>query len=84
MNVEESARRIKRSGKWLVFITATTILLLSIAGVIAGGSILDIEFAGFFPFVFRLLAPATYCLLVAGVLIWIAGWVVEGFAKKEQ
>jgi len=78
MNVQEGARRMRRAGVWLALIPAcwcALVLCIQIAfmfragiGAIAGG--LGIS---------EILIAAT-----PGVLLWIAGWIVEGFAKEPD
>ncbi len=77
MNVHEGARRMKRAGKWLVMMPVAAILILSIIVEIGA---LFAPGKGDPAILFPLCLP----LLVPGILLWIAGWIVEGFAQKER
>lgn len=83
MNIGEGARRIKHVGRLI------TIWPCSVAILAAGMVALDFVFAsqihapfvqGMAPLLFWL---ACFCGVIAllGVLIWVAGWIVEGFGK---
>lgn len=78
MNAQEGARRMRYAGMWLALIPAcwcALVLFIQIAfmfragiGAIAGG--LGIS---------EIVIAAT-----PGVLLWIAAWIVEGFAKDPE
>ena len=78
MNVEEGARRIKPAGMWLALIPAALgsllvclrVFLMTGPGIGAiAGSIGILE---------------VLLLAIPGVLLWIAGWIVEGLAQEES
>jgi hypothetical protein len=76
MKIREFARRTKRTGMWLTIAT-----LVTFAFAAAIGSALSLFCAkcgsvrGLIPLFPRLVFP--------GVILWIASWIVEVFAKKE-
>jgi hypothetical protein len=83
MNVHEGARRMRHAGIWLsqvsfllgaLLLGFQTVLLLrfSTGPFIAGFAILGV-FLNVFP-----------CAFLFGVLLWIAGWIVEGFAMEKS
>ncbi|MGA2886968.1 MAG: hypothetical protein ABSE51_02885 [Terracidiphilus sp.] len=85
MNVQEGARRMRHAGVWLALIPASWIVLVFVliqmgpmfhpgTGVAEGG----FAFMGFLTIGEILLAA------VPGVLLWIAAWIVEGFAKDSN
>ena len=80
MNVPEGARRMKRAGQWMIFIPLAAGLVSWGIGLI--GFALHREFStlGSGGFVFLFLFAY---LAIPGGALWIAGWIVEGFAKKE-
>ena len=66
-----------RAGQWMILIPLTVLLLLMlIFGILdllhrgSGGSLSLITV--FLPF------------MIPGALLWLAGWIVEGFAKEED
>jgi hypothetical protein len=86
MNVLEGARRMRYAGVWLALIaacwralvfciqTATASLLLAGTGGISGGLKIGAIVGG--------LGIGDIILWATpGVLLWVAGWIVEGFAK---
>jgi hypothetical protein len=77
MNIHEGARRMCRAGQWMILIPLTVLLLLMLVlGILdllhpgRGGSLGLI----------RVFLP----LMIPGALLWLAGWIVEGFAKEEH
>jgi len=81
MNVEEGARRMKRAGEWLVFVPTT--IAVVIWAVAAAGTLLHQRFGILFPGAMVLGVLAIY-LAIAGGALWLAGWIVEGFAKDTD
>jgi len=77
MNTREGARRMKVAGLWLVAVPLTAIVLLLIVSEIGGLFVDGKEHA-------MVLFPLFTPLLAPGVLLWIGGWIVEGFGKKES
>lgn len=78
MNALEGARRMQVAGRRIVWVAlGLTVLfwgLLMLFSYLHGGS-----FGGF-----GFLEPAILFVYMAcpGVVLWLAGWIVEGFAKK--
>jgi hypothetical protein len=81
MNIQEGARRMKRAGRWLIMVTLTSVLVLLGIGLVVsafphgsrslGDGVIIIVFA------------FTYLAIPGGVL-WLAGWITEGFAKNPD
>jgi hypothetical protein len=78
MNVEEGATRMKRAGLWLAAAPAALGgLLICLQLVLIAGPGLGAIAGGIGILEVLLLA-------IPGVLLWIAGWIVEGFAKNTN
>jgi hypothetical protein len=69
MNVAEGTRRIRQAGKWIFLLAATTLILLY-----AMSMILKNGLPGF---------SALSQIALVGVALWVAGWIVEGFARTN-
>jgi len=81
MNVAEGARRMQYAGRWMVFIPLTaSILFLGLTAVLvylpAGEHLHGFALLEFIP----LFLP----IAAVGALLWLAGWIVEGFAKDSN
>jgi hypothetical protein len=79
MNVQEGARRMQRAGQWLVMIPLTLVTL--IWAVMFTVSLVNHSFFGPNQLVFLLIL---FYLVVPGGALWLAGWIVEGFANKDS
>jgi hypothetical protein len=83
MNVREGAFRMQRVGRGIVFIATASAVLSIIIGIVTHfisgtNSVLLLGFA--IPgFLYLSLFPA-----LCGGLLWIAGWIVEGFAMPNN
>jgi len=77
MNLMEGAARMKRAGQWIVYISVgLCVLMLGMSAISAflpnpmhGLGVFDLTFVLVF-----LAAP--------GAVLWLGGWILEGFAKK--
>jgi hypothetical protein len=77
MNLIEGAQRMQRAGRWIVYIAVgLCVLLLGMSAVstlipnpMHGLGLMDLTFVLIF-----LAAP--------GGVLWLGGWILEGFAKK--
>ena len=78
MNALEGARRMQVAGRWIVWIALGLTVLFS--GLLMLFSYLHAGSFGGFGF----LEPAFLFVYMAcpGGVLWLAGWIVEGFAKK--
>jgi len=78
MNVQEGARRIRHAGRWLVLIPSTIVILSWAAAMAASGL-----HPGFGIFLGPEIIFAVFALYlgIGGGVLWLAGWIVEGFAK---
>ncbi len=81
MNVEEGARRMQHAGRWLFVVPSTVVILFWVIGLTAGQ--LYRGFGILIPGAMILAGLAIY-LAIAGGVLWLAGWIVEGFARKES
>jgi hypothetical protein len=75
MNTREGARRMQRAGQWLVMIPLTTLLLLTGFTVVL--NLLHPNASNPLGFILPFIP-----LLLPGGLLWLAGWIVEGFSKE--
>lgn len=79
MNIAGGARRMRRVGRYIVMAAVCVFaLLLCVLAVALLRPSLGISFA--------LIDLIVLPLLVAipGAILWLAGWIVEGFAEKDQ
>jgi hypothetical protein len=81
MNVAEGARRMQFAGRWMVSIALVgsilfVVLTLAFAYLPASQSVHGIALLEFIP----LFVP----IAGTGAILWLAGWIVEGFAKKDS
>ena len=76
MNIEEGAGRMKRAGQVLVLGPSTGALLVWGVTLAAGSRI----FMG--PGL--ILSVLALYLAIAGGVLWLAAWIVEGFAKEPD
>jgi hypothetical protein len=81
MNIHEGAGRMKRAGQWLFVAPSTFLILCWVIGVAAGQLNRGIGFLFGPVMIFAVLA---LYLAIAGGVLWLAGWIVEGFAKEPD
>ena len=79
MNVQEGARRMKRAGVWLMTIPLAIVILTWVAALTV--ALVQHEPGFFADSVFVPIVVMIYLAMPGGAL-WLAGWIVEGFAKK--
>lgn len=79
MSVAEGVGRLTRVGRWMVIIAfigiGLSIGLTFAFTALPGGSNIRLGLVDFVP----LLVP----IAIIGAILWFAGWIVEGFAKKD-
>lgn len=87
MNILEGASRMQRAGRALVILSLSAFALCAIsAGVYAflpDYPHVSEVFRIVVPMVFLMVWVCSICLLVGGVL-WVGGWIVEGFAHHTH
>jgi hypothetical protein len=76
MNVMEGARRMRRAGRWMVLIPLLVTIFLCLLSFIAYA--LNRR-AGFIVFAVPLIP-----IEILGMILWLAGWIVEGFGKDTK
>jgi len=83
MNVREGALRMQRVGRGILFFATATLVLTIVIGIVMhfaanmGASVFLLGTA--IPLVMYLSFFPALC----GGLLWIAGWIVEGFAMPK-
>jgi hypothetical protein len=77
MNIHEAARRMRKAGRWMILIPVGLALLLVGREVVYG--FYHLGNGGLYPGIFGLVP-----LTVPGALLWLAGWIVEGFAEDTK
>jgi hypothetical protein len=75
MNVYEGAKRMRRAGQWMIVISLAELTLLAFAGLYG---------AHFDPGLGGPLLLFFFVFVTSGALLWLAGWIVEGFAKSAH
>ena len=76
MNVEEGSRRMRRAGKWIVIIPLILAALFCLLGIFAHALNRNPGIIG--------LALPLIPIVFFGAVLWLAGWIVEGFAKNTD
>ena len=83
MSYAEGARRMTVTGRWLVSIALIGSLLfvgttLALAFTPFGRNLLHPSFA------LLTFVPLFLSIAILGTILWLAGYIVEGFAQKDQ
>lgn len=75
MNVQEGARRMREAGLWLIALPLGLLLILLI---VWGAEYMSVRNDLRSP-----LGMTAFCIpfLIPGAALWLAGWIVDGFAK---
>jgi hypothetical protein len=81
MNVIEGARRMQTAGRWMAFTPVCLGLLFICLSLVIANLPLGRNSLGFPLFAF---VPLLLPIGIIGVFLWIAGWIVEGFAQKSD
>jgi hypothetical protein len=76
MNVDEGARRMQQAGRWMVFIPLTIAFLFIACASVA-------PFLGASGSMTFNILPLLFFLSLPGAALWLAGWIVEGFAQRS-
>jgi hypothetical protein len=81
MNIQEGAGRMKHAGQWLFVVPSTVVILCWVIGLAAGQM-----YRGFGILIGpgMIFAALALYVAIAGGVLWLAGWIVEGFAQKER
>lgn len=76
MNIQEGARRMQKAGRWLIALPLGLLLILFIVWAV---EVLFVRNDLRNP-----LGMTLFCIpfLVPGTALWLAGWIVDGFAKE--
>jgi hypothetical protein len=82
MNIEEGARRMKRAGQWMVVVPFFVMLLvMGVVGIFIMGHPNSVYLVGRFGLIYGV---ALIYLEIPGWVLWLAGWIMEGFAKNPD
>jgi hypothetical protein len=81
MNIQEGTGRMIRAGQWLFVVPSTVVILCWVIGLTAGQ--LHRGF-GILIGPVMIFAVLSLYLAIAGGVLWLAGWIVEGFAKDPD
>jgi hypothetical protein len=78
MNLRNGAKRLQQAGKWIALPPTAVSVLCGI------GFLLNLVIH--LPFLRVLFVPVFFCIQIAGfgLLLWLSGWIVEGFADDPQ
>ena len=81
MDIREGAARMQRAGRWMILIPGVLLIILVCAAICAA----DVEsyFRQDLRYLFGLV-PIFTPLFILGILLWLAGWIVEGFGKSTS
>jgi hypothetical protein len=81
MNVAEGARRIRLAGQWLVMIPLTLALLAFAIGL--GMALMRQQYDWAMHGGILLWIISVY-LTIPGGALWLASWILDGFAKDPE
>jgi len=81
MNAAEGARRMQTAGRWMVFTPVSLGLLFICLSFVIAYLPVGRNSLGFPLFAF---VPLLLLIGILGVFLWLAGWIVEGFAQKSD
>jgi hypothetical protein len=76
MNITEGARRMQSAGRWIFLINSAFVLCLIGVDFLLPAYMRDFRFLGIVPLLFP--------ILVFGAALWLAGWIMDGFAKDAH
>lgn len=78
----EGASRIKRAGKWIASF-GIIVAIIGVAVIVGTTRWVPYEILGFRPLMFALVIYFGYFPAFIGGTMWVAGWIVEGFAQRS-
>ena len=81
MNVTEGAKRMMLAGRWIV---AAGLLIWLLSMLVRASDLFNL---GNLPIGVRFLLNAlalSIPIALAGGVLWLAGWIIEGFAKEAD
>jgi len=82
MNVAEGSRRMRRAGRWMVLVSASVFVsFLFLAELFSNLNMGD--FINWFG-ILQLLMPLLLIVAIPGGALWLAGWILDGFAKDTD
>jgi len=82
MNVVEGSRRMRRAGRWMVLIPISIFVpFLFLSEAFATLRMGD--FVNWFG-ILQLLAPLLLIIAIPGGALWLAGWILDGFARDSD
>ena len=67
---------MRRAGRWMILLPLTAMALLSLAAFIAYAFHQSYAMLG--------LAPLFLMIMIPGAILWLAGWILDGFAKDTH
>ena len=76
MNVQEGARRMRKAGRWLMLIPLAVLAILNIVWVVEFFFVRN-DLRSALP-----LIPICLPFMIPGAALWLAGWIVDGFAME--
>jgi hypothetical protein len=82
MNVIEGAGRMQRAGRWMVLISMSVFVLFVCLSEVFVYLRIGEYLNGFG--MFHLLLSLLFLIAVPGAVLWLAGWILEGFAKDTH
>jgi nitric oxide reductase large subunit len=83
MSVATGAKRMKIAGRWMVIVAVCAFVLFTGLGVVRAFLPFSEHFYGFGLLQFVPLLVLFY-IGVPGAILWLAGWIVEGFANEDS
>jgi hypothetical protein len=79
MNLVEGAKRMQQAGRW-IFTAAAILLVLSLCLSAGLKSLHHGEF--FLPT--DLATPLLFLVAISSAILWLTGWILEGFGKDAH
>lgn len=87
MNVSEGAVRMQRAGRSMVLIGLCAFVICACLSAFIAFLPASLHVAAVFGFISPILFSVLWIAamaMAAGAVLWIAGWILEGFAKNNS
>ena len=87
MNIVEGAKRMQRAGRAMAIVALSAFVLCAIAAAVYAFLPSSMHVSEVFGMVMPLMVSAVWLCsiaIVVGAILWIAGWILEGFLHHNQ
>jgi hypothetical protein len=81
MNVSKGVRRMQTAGRWMIMVPLTALLVAMAVWLAKALLRADVVSS---PLPILMFVPLLAPLAVIGGVLWLAGWILEGFMKDAD